>query len=210
MDQTPAPLTGKILAAPAVPAPAAEPNLRSRRWSVRIGRDWINLSFHSESYGPPLIANRRSSAAIVTAALAGGIALLVVGASAGRAVPATPDRADATIAVPSATPYVAPAPVLPARRPRFQPAAPAPAVATTDTTPALGTLTRSQAIAAAIRTGEFQEWTDRDGASGFAVPGVADVSASGACRPLAVLTRRPDGTDQVSNSKVCTPLTAEN
>lgn len=211
MQHTLAPWTGtSFIMAGAQPAVA--PSGRVRRWSLQVGRYGIAFSSITENYGPPaVLSQRRDRTGLALGAVAGGLALLVVGASAGRAWPSEPVRSDNAMPIPAAKPYVAPAKA--ARPGRERPVAapttaPAPVQATStgpDATLPTGAITRLEAIERALHTGEFQEWTDRTGVTGFVVPGVAEVTAAGDCRTLAVLVRKPDGTDAVTSDRQCRP-----
>lgn len=58
----------------------------------------------------------------------------------------------------------------------------------------------AQAIAAASRSGQLQQWSDADGLDhGFVVAGPAE----GGCRSLSVLIRRPGSDDRVEQRQAC-------
>lgn len=58
----------------------------------------------------------------------------------------------------------------------------------------------AQAIAAASRNGQLQQWSDADGLDhGFVVAGPAE----GGCRSLSVLIRRPGSDDRVEQRRAC-------
>ena len=58
----------------------------------------------------------------------------------------------------------------------------------------------AQAIAAASRSGQLQQWSDADGLDhGFVVAGPAE----GGCRNLSVLIRRPGSDDRVEQRQAC-------
>ena len=203
MENAPAPLTGNLFTLPGDPVSVARPPYSARRWSITIGRDWLTISSANERFGA---TQRHGGSTLAVSAVVGGLALLLVGASAGRALSTASAPTTAEMIVPAAKPLPRAArPAGTTRAPTGRTTPPAAAAAPTDpdATDTLGTLTRSQAVAKALRTGEFQEWADRDGTSGFAVPGPAEAGPQGPCRALAVLSRRIDGSDSVASTREC-------
>lgn len=210
MQTTLAPWTGDAFPMPVPPpasAPPPAPVGKFRRWSIRIGRAGLSISSTVEDYRPRVVApvmERRTGAAMLVAAVAGGLALLLVGASAGRAWSPEPQRTEAAMIIPTAKPVPAPAPaVRVAREPRHSVGRAVPANPTPETPDYIATISRSEAIERALGTGEFQEWSARDGTTGFAVAGPAETTPQGNCRALAVLTRKIDGSDSVASSREC-------
>jgi hypothetical protein len=58
----------------------------------------------------------------------------------------------------------------------------------------------AQAIAAAGRSGQLQQWSDAEGLDhGFVVAGPSE----GGCRSLSVLIRRPGSDDRVEQRQAC-------
>ncbi len=102
-----------------------------------------------------------------------------------------------------------PAPVVEARAVRPRPAAvTAPMVEPTtsgdDRSADVGG--RATAIAAALRSGEVQEWYESAGqVHGFVVAGEAEAEGGRTCRALSVLTRAPGGADRVDQRRECLP-----
>lgn len=217
MHNTLAPWTGDPFIIPATePAPSPAATGRTRHWSFQIGRNGLIFSSTIEDHRPCIVApvnERRSAIALTTAAVAGGLALLLVGASAGRAWSPAPVPSAAAMIVPMAKPVPTPTASLrspPARRVAAGQAFPTvvPERTQDEPTPA-GGLDRAAAIRRALGTGEFQEWTGGDGTTGFAVAGPAETTAQGSCRALAVLTRKIDGSDSVASSRECQPAVAK-
>ncbi|KQN90982.1 hypothetical protein ASE95_11985 [Sphingomonas sp. Leaf231] len=65
---------------------------------------------------------------------------------------------------------------------------------------------RAAAIAAAMRSGEVQEWFEAAGQlHGFVVVGEASAEGTQTCRALSVLTRAPGGADRVDQRRACLP-----
>lgn len=65
---------------------------------------------------------------------------------------------------------------------------------------------RATAIAAALRSGEVQEWYESAGqVHGFVVAGEAEAEGGRTCRALSVLTRAPGGADRVDQRRACLP-----
>ncbi len=65
---------------------------------------------------------------------------------------------------------------------------------------------RAAAIAAALRSGEVQEWYESAGqVHGFVVAGEAEADGGKLCRALSVLTRAPGGADRVDQRRECLP-----
>lgn len=208
------PGTGPTTASDADPVATPEPRQavttptgRTRHWSFSIGRNGLTIVSTVEDHRPRIVApvrDRHSAAAITVSAVAGGLALLLVGASTGRAWSPSPTarHEDAAMIVPLAKPVSTP--LAPTRSKSAVRSAPLPQAVTPasaeDTPPALG---RAQAIARALGTGEFQEWAAPDGTTGFAVAGPAEATPQGNCRALAVLTRAIDGSDSVASSREC-------
>ena len=211
MHDTLAPWTGDPFP---MPAPqAAPPPLatgRTRRWSIEVGREGLAICSTVEDHRPRAVApiQSRPTLALTLSAVACGFALMLVGASAGRAWSPAPVTSDAAMVVPAAKPVPVPtatARAIPENRAAigraFPSALPKQAEEETATTP-IG-LSRTEAVARALSTGEFQEWTAADGTTGFAVAGPAEVTPQGSCRALAVLTRKADGSDSVASSREC-------
>lgn len=214
MQNTLAPWTGEPFTSPTEPAaplapPTPAPIGRMRHWSFSVGRQGLSISSSVEDYRPRIVApvmERRSGMAMLVAAVAGGLALLLVGASAGRAWSPAPDRAEAAMIIPTATPVPAPvafARAAPDRRPALGRGTPV--IATKEPSTNSAAIGRNEAIARALGTGDFQEWAASDGTTGFAVAGPAEITAQGTCRALAVLTRKIDGSDSVASSRECRP-----
>ncbi len=75
-----------------------------------------------------------------------------------------------------------------------------------DTVPS-DTGSRATAIAAALRSGEVQEWFEAAGqVHGFVVAGEAEPDGVRTCRALSVLTRAPGGADRVDQRRECLPV----
>lgn len=220
MEHTLAPWTGDsfAMAAAAETAPVVAPtSSRTRRWALQVGRGGIALSSTVELHGAPVAApanDRRGGVALTaTAAVVGGLALLMLGASAGRAWSPAPVRAEAAMMVPAAKPVVASvatARMMPQRRAAIGHATPTTIPeASAGASPYAPGMSRAEAIERALGTGEFQEWAARDGTTGFAVAGPAETGPQGNCRALAVLTRKIDGSDSVASSRECRAATAK-
>ena len=65
---------------------------------------------------------------------------------------------------------------------------------------------RAAAIAAALHSGEVQEWFESAGqVHGFVVAGAAEADGGRMCRALSVLTRVPGGADRVDQRRECLP-----
>lgn len=68
---------------------------------------------------------------------------------------------------------------------------------------------RAIAIAAALRSGEVQEWYEVNGGiHGFVVAGAEERDGGRTCRALSVLTRAPGGADRVDQHRECLPAAA--
>lgn len=66
---------------------------------------------------------------------------------------------------------------------------------------------RAAAIAAALHSGEVQEWFEAEAqVHGFVVAGEAERDGARTCRALSVLTRAPGGADRVEQQRGCLPL----
>jgi surface antigen len=66
---------------------------------------------------------------------------------------------------------------------------------------------RTTAIAAALRSGEVQEWFEAAGqVHGFVVAGAAEQDGAQTCRALSILTRAPGGADRVDQRRACLPV----
>jgi hypothetical protein len=73
--------------------------------------------------------------------------------------------------------------------------------------PPADTGSRATAIAAALRSGEVQEWFEAAGqVHGFVVAGEAEQDGARTCRALSVLTRAPGGADRVDQRRECLPV----
>lgn len=141
---------------------------------------------------------------------AGVLGMTVALGAGGWAVAATkmpPPRYSVSVAVPE---RVAALPVKPARRvaravprPAATPVEPPPPAR--DDAPA-DTGSRAAAVAAALRTGEMQQWYEAAGdVRGFVIAGPAEQDGAQRCRALSVLTRAPGGTDRVDQRHECWP-----
>lgn len=211
MHTTLAPWTGDPFPMPAsLAAPSPPATGRTRRWSIEVGRDGLAICSTVEDHRPRVVAPIRSysSAALTMAAVAGGFALLLVGASAGRAWSPAPQPTQAAMIIPAAKPVAvqtAAVRTTPESRATIGRAFPSalPKPVAEDAAPTSTGLSRTDAITRALSTGEFQEWAAADGTTGFAVAGPAEVTPQGSCRALAVLTRKIDGSDSVASSREC-------
>lgn len=211
MQNTLAPWTGDAFPMPtAHPQPPAPPTGRTRRWSIELGRGGLAICSTVEDHRPRVVASpsTRPTLGLMMAAAAGGFALLLAGASAGRAWSSAPPPTEAAMIIPAAKPVARNAAAV---RPVYEgrgtigrafPAALPPAPADDAPGTPIG-LSKPEAIARALGTGEFQEWVARDGTTGFAVAGPAEATPQGNCRALAVLTRKIDGSDSVASSREC-------
>lgn len=140
---------------------------------------------------------------VVLAASAGGLSMAATHAPPVRA-------ANYSVSVPVPQQVIAPPPPLVEAR-AVRPVA-AVAVATLavrkpvadDLPPDTGS--RATAIAAALRSGEVQEWYESAGqVHGFVVAGAAEADGGRTCRALSVLTRAPGGADRVDQRRECLP-----
>lgn len=194
-------------APPATPLPYA---CRTRRWSFKVGNAGIAFSSVTESHGqlPPAVPRERwRGVPLAVAAVAGGLALLLAGATAGRAWSSDRVQPEPPMAVPAAIPFAASTKASRPAHGSSRPArvTPVASISPSGDTPAFIGLRRTEAVELALKTGEFQEWTNADGTTGFAVAGPAEASGATTCRALAVLARQADGKDAVTSSKVCQP-----
>ncbi|MEH3102557.1 MAG: hypothetical protein PGN12_01440 [Sphingomonas phyllosphaerae] len=133
---------------------------------------------------------------VVLALSAGGLSM-----AATHAPPVRPVRYAVSVPVPQQV-IAPPSPVVAAR-----PVVPAMAVkkAVVNDLP-LDTGSRATAIAAALRSGEVQEWYESAGqVHGFVVAGAAEAEGGRTCRALSVLTRAPGGADRVDQRRECLP-----
>ena len=211
MHDTLAPWTGDPFPMPAGEAtPPPLPIGRTRRWSFEIGRDGLAICSTVEDHRPRVVGApaARPTLALIMGAMAGGFALLLVGASAGRAWSPAPHPTEAAMVVPAAKPVATPtaaARTAPEGRTAIGRAFPSalPKPADDDAIAVPVGLSRKDAIVRALASGEFQEWTAGDGTTGFAVAGPVEMTAQGSCRALAVLTRKIDGSDSVASSREC-------
>lgn len=139
---------------------------------------------------------------VVLAVSAGGLSM----ATTRRPAPRAPGY---SVSLPVPARVIAPARPLPvAPKP-----APAPAAAPRATaTPVADDLpgdsgSRAAAIAAALTSGEVQEWYEAAGqVHGFVVAGAAEQDGERTCRALSVLTRAPGGADKVDQQRACLPV----
>ncbi len=143
---------------------------------------------------------------VVLALSAGGLSMAATRMPAPRA-----PRYSVSLPVPQQP--IAPAkPIAKARAATIAPpAAITPVAATGATTPEPEDVrgdegSRAQAIAAALRSGEVQEWYETAGrVHGFVVAGEPERDGARTCRALSVLTRVPGGADRVDQQRACLP-----
>lgn len=203
---------------------------RDRRWEVHAGNRRFAIVFSDHRASAPVASfqvlrrvgeSRRPSGGSVSKAI--GAVLAVIGgvATIGIAIQADGARAGGgTYVVSVPVPQrrviaVAQVPVKASWHPAPRSvAAPRPAATTNGyaTVPAVdtaaadpadsptGLTTRQGALAAAVRTGAFQQWVQAGGDErGFVVAG----PAANGCRDLSVLTRRFGGDDKVEKMRQC-------
>lgn len=210
---------------------------RDRRWEIHAGNRRFAIVFSDHRASAPVASfqvlrrvgeSRRPSGlsvskaigailAVIGGAVTIGIAIQADGARAGGgsyvvSVP-VPQRAVATVVSVSTKPAGRPASYSVSGRPRAISSSDAAIVPATDTRDAIsvdmpaGLTTRQGALAAALRTGVFQQWVRGGGDErGFVVAG----PAQNGCRDLSVLIRRFGDDDKVEKIHQCgTPAAAD-
>ncbi|WP_238303143.1 hypothetical protein [Sphingomonas phyllosphaerae] len=138
---------------------------------------------------------------VMLAVSAGGLSMAATHAPPVRAV-------NYSVSVPVPQQVIAPpAPVVVARAVRpVARAATRPPVVEAAVADLPGGGSRATAIAAALRSGEVQEWYESAGqVHGFVVAGEAEAEGGRTCRALSVLTRAPGGADRVDQRRECLP-----
>ncbi|MEG8037934.1 hypothetical protein QP166_00705 [Sphingomonas sp. LR60] len=137
---------------------------------------------------------------VMLAVSAGGLSM-----AATRAAPIRPVNYSVSVPVPERA--IAPPAVAVARtvRPVAPVAVPLAKAVVADELPQ-DSGSRAAAVAAALRSGEVQEWYESTGqVHGFVVAGEAEADGGRTCRALSVLTRAPDGADRVDQRRECLP-----
>ena len=203
---------------------------RDRRWEIQAGNRRFAIVFSDHRASAPVASfqvlrrvgeSRRPSGISLTKTIGTILAVIGGGVTIGIAIQADGARAGVgsyvvSVPVPQrAALAIASAPATPIRRAPAQPvaspspafatnrAAASPAMAATDVTaidPPTGLTTRQGAMAAALRTGAFQQWARADGDErGFVVAG----PAQNGCRDLSVLIRRFGDDDKVEKTRQC-------
>ncbi|KTT74071.1 hypothetical protein [Sphingomonas endophytica] len=137
---------------------------------------------------------------VLMAVSAGGLSFAATRAPA-------PRQPSYSVSLPVPQRVIPPARPLPVARVAKQtvPVAKATAAPVADDLPA-DSGSRAIAIAAALRSGEVQEWYEAAGqVHGFVVAGDAEQDGAQTCRALSVLTRAPGGADKVDQRRECLP-----
>jgi hypothetical protein len=183
-----------------------------RRTTIELGPLRITREYRCAPPGPhyPFYepARARSGGGWRAAGVLGVVLAVSAGGLSMAATHAPPVRAvNYSVSVPVPQRVIAPPKPLPLPQVVRRVAAPvatvAPAVA--DGGPGDGG-TRATAIAAALRSGEVQEWYESAGqVHGFVVAGEAETDGGRTCRALSVLTRAPGGADRVDQRRACLP-----
>ena len=182
---------------------------RSRtRWALEIGRLRVEITRTREAHtvGVPAtgLAARPASFWPVVAGTfvsVSAFALVVFGARATQRPPDRP-RYIVSVAVPAA-PHVA---ETPRRRPAIGREAPPMEVQATARDSHFD-FDEEPHVAAAMRTGELQEWLGDDGQRRFLTAGPASAEGDRRCRDLALLTRLAEGGSHVRALHRCTTAT---
>ncbi len=183
-----------------------------RRTTIELGPLRITREYRCGSPGPhyPFYEPVRARSGggwraagvlgVVLAVSAGGLSM-----AATHAPPARPVTYAVSVPVPQQV-IAPPPPVVVARAVR-----PVAHVTRAAQKPAAGDLpletgSRATAIAAALRSGEVQEWYESAGqVHGFVVAGEAEADSGRTCRALSILTRAPGGADRVDQRRECLP-----
>lgn len=184
-----------------------------RRTTIELGPLRITREYHCAPPGPhyPFYepARMRTGGGWRAAGVLGVVLALSAGGLSMAATRMPAPRAPAySVSVPVPTRVIAPAKALPVakvakRAPEQKVVAVEPA--SDDALPG-DNGSRAVAIAAALRSGEVQEWFEAAGqVHGFVVAGVAEEDAGRTCRALSVLTRTPGGADKVDQRRECLP-----
>ncbi|MBB6505189.1 hypothetical protein F4693_002176 [Sphingomonas endophytica] len=185
-----------------------------RRTTIELGPLRITREYRCAPPGPhyPFYepARVRSGGGWRAAGVLGVVLAVSAGGLSMAATHAPPVRTRAyAVSVPVPQQVIAPPPVVVAQAVR--PVVPV-AKATPSAKPAVGddlpqdSGSRATAIAAALRSGEVQEWYESAGqVHGFVVAGETEAEGGRTCRALSVLTRAPGGADRVDQRRECLP-----
>ncbi|VXC84659.1 hypothetical protein [Sphingomonas sp. 8AM] len=186
-----------------------------RRTTIELGPLRITREYRCAPPGPhyPFYepARARSGGGWRAAGVLGVVLAVSAGGLSMAATHAPPVRAmKYAVSVPVPQRVIAPPPPTVAAR-AVRPVAPV-AAATPSAKPVVAddlpqdSGSRATAIAAALRSGEVQEWYESAGqVHGFVVAGEAEADGARTCRALSVLTRAPGGADRVDQRRACLP-----
>jgi hypothetical protein len=184
-----------------------------RRTTIELGPLRITREYRCAPPGPhyPFYEPRARSGSgwraagvlgVVLAVSAGGLSM-----AATRAAPIRPVTYSVSVPVPerAIAPSRSPVAVARAVRPVAPVAVPSVKAVEAAELPQDGG-SRAAAVAAALRSGEVQEWYESARqVHGFVVAGEAEADGGRTCRALSVLTRAPGGADRVDQRRECLP-----